>query len=192
MAEELVGDYCLEELLFIPSYTPPHKGTEDVASPQDRLEMTRLSCQNNPRFIVSSMEIDAGGPSYTIHTLETLTKTNGAEIFFCLGSDSLADIATWKDYDRLFALAHFLVVTRPGITFADAWAKVPSSLRFAFRHQDFWYVHDRGKTLIPTSVQGLDISATKIRSMVRAGKSIRYLVTDTVNAYILQRGLYIS
>jgi len=192
MAEELRQDYGLDQLLFIPSYIPPHKSVADVASPSDRLEMTRLSCRDNDRFTVSSMEIDAKGPSYTIYTLEILTKTYPGEIFFVLGSDSLREIATWKQYERLFELAHFLVVARPGISFADAWDQAPSRLRHVFKHRDCYYLHESGKALIPATVQGLDISSTKIRAMVRAGKSIRYLVTDGVNAYILQRGLYIS
>ncbi len=192
MAEELVHDYGLDEVLFIPAYTPPHKITEDVAPPRDRLEMTRLSCQDNHWFIVSSMEIDTEGPSYTVYTLESLTHKNDQEIFFVLGSDSLSEIATWKDYHRLFELAHFLVVTRPGTSFTDAWEKIPSALRSKFQLRDYFYMHQSGKTIIPTSVKGLDISATKIRAMVKAGKSIRYLVTDAVNAYILHRGLYSS
>lgn len=190
MAEELAEDYRLDEIMFIPSYIPPHKGVEGVAPASDRLEMTRLSCSDNERFSVSSMEINAGGMSYTVHTLESLHKASPAELFFILGADSLREIATWKDYQRLFTLANFLVASRPGIAFADAWEQVPQVLREAFHVQECCYLHESGKTLIPTAVQGLDISATKIRAMVKAGRSIRYLVTDAVNAYILQRGLY--
>ena len=190
MAEELAQDYCLDEIMFIPSYLPPHKSVEGVAPASDRLEMTRLSCHDNKRFSVSSMEIDAGGLSYTVRTLELLHKASQAELFFILGADSLREIATWKDYQRLFTLANFLVASRPGITFADAWEQIPQGLREAFHVQECCYVHESGKTLIPTAVQGLDISATEIRAMVKAGKSIRYLVADSVNAYILQRGLY--
>ncbi len=190
MAEELAEDYQLDEIMFVPSYIPPHKSMEGMASASDRLEMTQMSCRDNTRFSVSSMEIDAGGLSYTVHTLESLHTATQAELFFVLGTDSLREIATWKDYPRLFTLANFLVASRPGISFAAAWEQIPQGLRNAFDVQDRRYVHKSGRTVIATAVKGLDISATKIRAMVKAGKSIRYLVAESVNTYILQRGLY--
>lgn len=192
MAEELAHDYHLDEIVFIPSYIPPHKSREGVAQASSRLEMTRISCENNDRFSVSSFEIEARGPSYTVYTLESFARASPAEIFFILGTDSLREIATWKQYDRLFALAHFLVVTRPGISFAHAWEHVPCAVLKAFQKKDGHFLHVSGKTLIPSVIEGLNISSTKIREMVKSGKSIRYLVTDAVNTYILQRGLYIN
>jgi len=136
------------------------------------------------------MEIAATGPSYTVNTLETLSDKKEFDTFFILGTDSLREVSTWKDYERLFSLANFVVVTRPGIDFAAAWAEVPSHLRDQFQQQGDDFVHQSSKRLIQSNLQGLNISATRIRSLMHSGQSIRYLVTESVRSYIIDRKLY--
>jgi nicotinate-nucleotide adenylyltransferase len=113
------------------------------------------------------------------------------ELFFIIGTDSLREIGTWKEYQRLFPLAHFLVITRPGIGFDAAWKSTPRDLREMFRQDGGELLHLGGKRLVRSPVHGLNISATQIRELVKAQQSIRYLVTEPVRAYILERGLYI-
>lgn len=190
LAEEVMFCHGLDLMVFIPSFQPPHKGSRDLAPPEDRLEMARLACAENPRFEVSDMEISAKGPSYTVRTLETLSSRESGEFFFVLGTDSLREIHTWKDYRRLFELANFIVVTRPGTEFDDAWKAIPRTLQDAFHKMNDCYIHNSSHRLIPSSVTGLDVSSTRIRQLVKAGMSVRYLLPEAIRSYILQRKLY--
>jgi len=190
LAEEVAQLYGLERVVFIPCHIPPHKTSLQIAPAADRLRMTQKACENNPLFEVSDMEIAATGPSYTVNTLETLADKKEFDTFFILGTDSLREVSTWKGYERLFSLANFIVVTRPGIDFAAAWAEVPSHLRDQFQQQGDDLVHQGSKRLIQSNLQGLNISATRIRSLMHSGQSIRYLVTESVRSYIIDRKLY--
>ncbi|MDQ1240414.1 MAG: nicotinate-nucleotide adenylyltransferase [Thermodesulfobacteriota bacterium] len=191
MAEETAQRHGLEKIVFVPSHIPPHKSLERIASADDRLEMTRIACRDNDLFEVSALEVEAGGPSYTVNTLECLAESMSQELFFIIGTDSLREIGTWKEYHRLFHVAHFLVITRPGVGFDVAWESTPQDLREMFGQDGGELLHLGGKRLVRSAVHGLNISATQIRELVKAQQSIRYLVTEPVRAYILERGLYI-
>jgi len=190
LAEEVAFMHRLDRIVFVPCYIPPHKALSETATPIDRLNMTTMACDGNPTFAVSDMEITARGPSFTVNTLEAFTKQENYETFFILGTDSLREIHTWKDYERLFSLSHFIAVTRPGSDFETAWEELPKRLRTEFRKRDHYLVHSDSKRLIPSTVRGLDISATRIRTLLRSGRSIRYLVPDSVRSYILENKLY--
>ncbi len=190
LAEEVATSYGLTRVIFIPCHIPPHKTSIHIAPAADRLRMTSLACENNPLFEVSDMEIAAPGPSYTVNTLEAFSKRKDCETFFILGTDSLREISAWKDYQRLFSLANFIIVTRPGLDFHLAWSEVPSALRNEFHSEDNHYVHESSTLLLPSNIHGLDISATRIRGLLQEGRSIRYLVTESVRSYIVERKLY--
>jgi nicotinate-nucleotide adenylyltransferase len=190
LAEEVAPLFGLDRILFVPCHIPPHKTTRDITGPEDRLEMTRLACRDNPLFEVSDMEIVAQGLSYTVRTLEALASQDQAERYFVLGTDSLKEIRTWKDYERLFALANFIVVTRPGVDFRAAWGGLPESTRGQFREDRGQMIHSTSTRVVPAQVIGLDISSTRIRNLVRQGKSVRYLTTEPVRSYIISRNLY--
>lgn len=190
LAEEVAFMHRLDRIVFVPCYIPPHKALSETATPMDRLAMTTLACDGNPTFSVSDMEIAARGPSFTVNTLEAFTRQEDYETFFILGTDSLREIRTWKDYERLFSLSHFIAVTRPGSDFESVWEELPQHLRMEFRNEDDYLVHSSSRRLIPSTVRGLDISATRIRTLLRSNRSIRYLVPETVRSYILEKQLY--
>ncbi|MFH0822445.1 MAG: nicotinate-nucleotide adenylyltransferase [Pseudomonadota bacterium] len=190
LAEEAAYMHGLEGIIFIPCFIPPHKGPEHVAPAMDRLCMTKTACRENALFRVSDLEILSGGPSYTVRTLEALAEDDGSQYFFIMGTDSLAEVGSWKEYEKLFSLADFIVVRRPGLDFSAAWAAAPKGLRDRFRQVGDRLAHAGGKSLIPSMIRGLDISSTRIRSLIGRGKSIRYLVPDSVMNYINERGLY--
>ncbi len=190
LAEEVATSYGLTRVIFIPCHIPPHKTSIHIAPAADRLHMTSLACENNPLFEVSDMEIAAPGPSYTVNTLEAFSKRKDCETFFILGTDSLREISSWKDYERLFSLAHFIVVNRPGVDFRNTWSEVPAAVKNQFKTDGDDFVHESSRRLIPSQVLGLNISATLIRGLLREGRSIRYLVTDSVRSYIIERKLY--
>ena len=136
--------------------------------------MTVIATASNPRFSVSRVDIDRGGPTYTIDTLRDLGASRpDTDFFFITGADALAQILTWRDADGVFELAHFVGCTRPGTTIDDATVdRLPG-----------------GKvTLI--EVPALAISSTECRARASKGDPVWYLVPDGVVQYIAKRGLY--
>jgi len=192
LAEEVAWEHGLDRIVFIPCFVPPHKSNDDVAPAEQRLEMTRLACNDNPKFQVSDLEIMMKGASYTVNTLEHFAETRRGSMHFILGTDSLRDVRTWKDPERLFGLANFIVVTRPGTDFQQAWQDVPRSIQRQFQPVQGCYVHTCSTRLVPSGVTGLNISATGIRNLLKAGRSIRYLVPEPVRSYILETKLYLD
>ena len=195
-AEAAERSLRLDAMTLIPSHVPPHRHDPVGATAEQRFDMAALAASERPRWTASRIEIDRDGPSYTYDTLRELRsltiseRSAGAsadgtrvewQFFFILGADAFAEIATWSRYPAVLDLAHFVVVSRPGITLDSLRARVPS----AFDRQ----------SSAPTRVILLesptpDISSTDIRRRVRANASLAGLVPDPVAAYIRQHGLY--
>src|SRR4051812_32397463 len=133
--------------------------------------MTVIATASNPRFSVSRVDIERGGLTYTIDTLSDLKQQRpDDELFFITGADALAQIMAWRDSDRCFDLAHFIGVTRPGFTLADA--------------------HLPEGVVSLVEVPALAISSTDCRDRVARGMPVWYLVPDGVVQYMEKRGLY--
>lgn len=190
MAEEVACEHALHRIIFMPTFTPPHKNTTEIVPARHRLEMTRRACDGNNLFEVSELEIALKGPSYTVDTLRSLSRSSDDETFFIMGTDSLKEICAWKDYEKLFALSHFIVVGRPGINFETAWSEVPRNVRAQFTRQGDHFLHSASTLLVRSEVEGLDISSTRIRTLLKEGRSIRYLVPESVRLYIMENHLY--
>jgi nicotinate-nucleotide adenylyltransferase len=190
LAEDAAWEFGLDRVLFIPSFTPPHKPGRPVTPCEHRLEMTRLACADNPVFEVSDWEVKKGGPSYTVQTLERFASELHPPPFFIMGTDSLRDIRTWREFERIFSLSNFIVVPRPGLDFEEAWRTAPDSLRNSFRTESSRMVHNTSTLLLKSSSTGLNISSTMVRDTARRGGSVRYLTPDSVRAYILKLALY--
>ena len=168
----------LDRLFLIPAGSQPLKTGATIATSEQRLAMVRLLAAGDPRFEVDPIEIDRGGLSYTVDTLaEYAAREPKAERFFLVGADVLDSLAQWREPERVQELARMVVLQRSG-----AAANGPSA---------------RGPT--PSSASGpplrlrtrtIDVSSTEIRSRVRAGRSIRGFVPDSVADYIAAAGLY--
>ncbi len=189
LAEDVAHVHRLSRVIFIPSLLPPHKGSREIASSVHRLAMTRKACEDNPLLEASDLEIRMDGPSYTVNTLRLLREQH-MTVRFIMGTDSLKEISLWKDFEELFSLSDFIVVKRPGIDFKTAWAAVPESVRDRFRQDGEALVHEKLTTIVPSPVEGLNISSTRIRNFLKEGASIRYLVPETVRSYITEHQLY--
>lgn len=173
-ASEVQSWFGLDEVVFVPTGAPWQKSDRDVSSPEDRYLMTVIATASNPRFSVSRVDIDRGGPTYTVDTLRDLHgRRPGAEFYFITGADALEAIITWHDADDLFALAQFVGCTRPGTAISD------STLEGLPR--------DR-VTIV--EVPALAISSTECRARAASGEPVWYLVPDGVVQYIAKRGLY--
>ena len=196
-AEEVRERLKLDRILFIPSNIPPHKQEEDIPSAAQRLEMVRIATSGNPHFETSDIEIKRQGKSYTIDTIETLrTIYQHAELNFITGIDTFLEIETWKDWERLFGLCSFVVLSRPGYRFIDM-------VKIAFMKQAEQELGklDRGELMHAVVRSGVftvcletiplyDISSTDIRRRIKEGRSIKYLLPDAVEIYIMKNRLY--
>ncbi|MGW0900820.1 nicotinate-nucleotide adenylyltransferase, partial [Streptomyces goshikiensis] len=161
----------LDEVVFVPTGEPWQKSQWAVSPAEDRYLMTVIATASNPQFSVSRIDIDRGGPTYTIDTLRDLSALNtDADLFFITGADALAQILTWRNADELFSLAHFIGVTRPGHVLTDDG------------------LPEGGVSLV--EVPALAISSTDCRERVASGDPVWYLVPDGVVRYIDKRELY--
>ncbi len=194
-AREVLERFALDRILFVPSFIPPHKERKGMAPARDRLRMVELACAGEPRFAASSIEVDAGGRSYSILTLERVRGLYpGARIFFILGTDAFLEIGTWREHERVLAESLFIVMTRPGAPMEDAAGVVGDSLRERVREiaegetVDDGVLGDHRIFLLP--IRALDVSSTEVRRRVRAGETVAGLVPEAVGDYIRSHGLY--
>ncbi|MEY4349739.1 MAG: hypothetical protein RL719_1036 [Actinomycetota bacterium] len=168
-ASEVAAAFNLDEVLFVPTGQPWQK--DKVTPGEHRYLMSVVATASNPRFKVSRVDIDRGGATYTIDTLNDIQAAYpDAELFFITGADAIAQILTWRDVDQIWNKAKFVAVSRPG-------------------HQLTLPPHPEGaiETLV---IPALAISSTDIRQRAKAGKPVWYLVPDGVVQHIAKHGLY--
>ena len=182
----ILAEHCreacrLDRVLFIPAGQPPHKSERQITPGKQRLEMVELAIAGHAAFAASSIELDRQGPSYSADTLAELAKQNpGAELFFLMGSDSLADLPFWYQPARIASLATLVVATRPGTERPDL-----KSLR------DVIGLNAAERLLQHiVEIPLVQISSSAIRARVAAGQGIRYLVPRSVECFIETNGLY--
>jgi nicotinate-nucleotide adenylyltransferase len=190
---------ALGTILLIPSRLPPHRPERVRVSREHRLAMTTLAAADHPSWSVSDAELNRDGPSYTFETLTELIRQGhpASQIFFIIGADAFAEIATWSRYPAVLDLAHFAIVARPGITLDSLQKRLPDLSErmttpdlFKPQASSLKPIDKTRVILIETATP--DISSTEIRLRVREGESIAGLVPDSVAAYISQHRLYVG
>jgi nicotinate-nucleotide adenylyltransferase len=178
LATVAADELDLAKVLLVPAANPPHKRRRAISHAADRVLMTRLAVANDPRLDVSPVELEREGPSYTVDTLTELGRRHpDADLVLVLAADSLAQIDTWREPDRLLELASWAVGPRPG-------APLPTRAELVAR----W-----GRAASRIHLLGgpaLEVSASQIRRRVAAGRAIRYLVPRAVEELIVDRQLY--
>jgi nicotinate-nucleotide adenylyltransferase len=194
VAEEIREHHALDEVRLVPAATPPHKPGTDLAPAADRLRMLELAVERAPGLVASPMELDRGGTSYTIDTIRSALHEAPppAALVLIVGIDTFRDMHTWKEHTAIFAHCDVAVVSRPGCNSSFTLDDFPVATRGAFCYdplRDLFRHESRHVTSFHAIVH-LNISATEIRSQVKAGRSIRYLVPSTVEDYIHQHRLY--
>ncbi|HEX2221179.1 MAG TPA: nicotinate-nucleotide adenylyltransferase [Candidatus Limnocylindria bacterium] len=178
LAALAADELSLDRVLFMPAGRPPHKRRRSISSTTDRLLMTRLAIAGEPRFELCPIEIERRGPSFTVDSIAELRRAYpDAHLFLVMAADSLVQIDTWREPDRLLTLAEWAVGPRPG-------AVLPG--RDALRRR-FGAAASKIHLL---SGPALELSASSIRRRVAAGRTIRYLVPRAVEEHITERGLY--
>jgi len=192
-AEEVGEALQLDRVLFVPSGTPPHKAGRDIAPAHHRLAMVRLAIRGNPRFRVSSMEIERPGGSYSIDTVAALHHLYPTtRLFLIVGMDQFRELGTWKAYRQLVRSCDLVVTSRPGFRFERAHRDLPVAVRREFCYQPSAerLVHETGNEISFLRISDLEISASAIRARVRHGSSVRYLLPASVQRYIERHHLY--
>lgn len=172
-ASEVAWIYQLDQVIFVPTGRPAFKQDRVVTNAEDRYLMTVIAVAENPQFSVSRVDIDRSTITYTVDTLHDLGKEYPqAEFFFISGADAISQISRWKDADKLWDMAQFIAVTRPGYPTETITHTVPQ--------------HPISVMEIPA----LAISSTDIRQRVARRAPIWYLVPDGVVRYIAKLHLY--
>ena len=179
VAEEARVQLDLEEVVFIPVGQPWLKADQPISPANLRMEMVRVAIASNPFFRASSIEVDRPGPTYTLDTLVALREEWGreAELHFILGTDALQDMPRWKEPTRILELCTPVVFTRPEYEnvsptrMEEALPGITKKVRV---------LRDRQ----------IGVSGTEIRRRVAGGTSIRYLVPEGVERFIMDNHLY--
>jgi nicotinate-nucleotide adenylyltransferase len=204
-ANEVCDIFALDRVVFVPAAVPPHKDLSIIIDPGHRLTMAILATTAHPRFYVSSVEIDRPGASYTVDTVAQLKDLYQEQksIYFILGVDAFVDIAAWRQPDVLLKSCHTIVTSRPGY---DLYERSHTALQqvaelhpnASFKPLGNGQPHEGAHFQVCGTpyqvyiqeVSGFDISSTDIRQRVKIGRSIRYLLPESVDAYIHKYQLY--
>jgi nicotinate-nucleotide adenylyltransferase len=177
-AQEARYQLALDQVFFAPVGRPPHKRDEPLSPVGHRLRMVELAIEGQAGFALSRVDVDRPGPHYTADMLALLHQAwgPGTDIFFVVGSDSLADILGWYQPERIIAQAKLAVARRPGTGVElDALERDLPGLRARV----CW-----------VEIPLLEISSTDLRARVRQGRPISFFLPPAVEAYVLGQGLY--
>lgn len=170
LAQAALEQLKLDEIWFLPAFLPPHKRGEKVTPFQKRLQMVRLAVRGNRRFKVLTIEKEKGGLSYTVETLPLLSRKHPeARFYLLLGSDNLPEFSGWREPEKVFSMAAPVFAHRPKTD-----EKLP-----AWMERAIWLDNPL-----------LEISSANLRARMRAGRSVRYLISEAVGRYIRKNRLY--
>lgn len=178
----------LDEVRLIPCYIPPHRGTPG-ATPAQRLAMLRLALDETPGLVIDERELQRGGPSYMVDTLQSLRDELGSvPLVFILGMDAFCKLDSWHKWQRLIELTHIVVMQRPGSAMPGG-AVAELVARHQLKERSELQQSPAGGIWFQPVTQ-LEIAATAIRERVAQGRDIRFLVPEPVRQYIEASGLY--
>ncbi|MFC1903189.1 nicotinate-nucleotide adenylyltransferase [Chloroflexota bacterium] len=179
LVEEARGRANLAEILFVPANLPWLKTDRSITPVEHRVEMVRLAIADNPYLKLSTVDIERGGPSYTVDTISDLQGQIGAEdeLFLILGWDSLAELPQWHEASRLITMCHLVVVPRPSFP-RPKLKSLDKSLP------------GTSKRVMLIDEPYIDIGASNIRERLAKGLSVLHLVPEPVNRYIKEHRLY--
>ena len=201
-ALEVKEGFELSEIFLIPAALPPHKMPVDVVDASDRLKMLNLALEDKAGFSVSDIELRRSGPSYTIDSVRHFKSTlpEKSKIYLVMGLDAFLEIDTWKSYEELMALVSIIVINRPnrdrhlsgdGWELLDDYLTTSISADYKFFEPQSCYLSDDKQPIYIFEVTALDISSTRIRRLIKEGRSIGYLVPLKAAEFIKSRGLYL-
>lgn len=176
MAENVREQMLLDKVIFIPYANPPHKPHDELIDSAHRLKMLELAITGNTNFEINDIEIRNArfSRNYTVDTLLSLResyKSEQGKLYLIIGLDNLIELHTWKEPGKLFVLSEVLVINRPGFVVQNV-------------------KNDYARQVTYVSVPNIDISSTGVRNRIKDNKSIKYLVPEDIEKYILENNLY--
>ncbi len=180
IANEVLSDFNLDKIFFVPTGIPPHKTSEGMTNPYHRYMMTQFATMTHPSFDVCDYEIAKDTVSYTIDTIEYFHNLYpDSKLYFITGTDAVLELPTWKDTEGMLAICTFIAVNRPGYVKENLEEKIN---QIAIQYHGEIYSIDAPQ---------LKISSTDIRNRIAENRPIKYLLPETVEQYILKNKLYI-
>lgn len=181
----------LDEVLLVPSSDPPHRPADPLASGFHRFALVALAIQDNDALRISDLELTRTGHSYTADTLRAVTRQGWrpSQIFFILGSDAFAEIATWREFPAVLDAANFVVIARPGTTLDAAAARTPA-LRGRLCSPGPDTSGASGTSIFLVEARTRDVSSSTIRARLAARQPIDDLVPAAVARHIAAHHLY--
>lgn len=202
VAVEVKEGFELNELFLIPAALPPHKMPGEVVDAADRLKMLKRAIEDTPGLKLSDVELKRSGPSYTIDTVNFFKDglSEDSQIYLIMGMDAFLEIDTWKSYDELLTQISFIVINRPNVIsdqsiygweIMEDYLKSKISSEYIFSNSQSCYMRPEKQPIYVYEVTILDISSTKIRELIKRGRSIEYLVPQKVANFINSKGLYL-
>jgi len=192
-AEAARSALALDEVLFVPSHDPPHRTPHPGATAFHRFALLALAVNDRPGYRVSDVEMVRTGRSYTSDTLRGLHAAGWApsDVFFILGADAWAEIATWHEFPAVLDAAHFVVIARPGTSTADAVAHTPD-LRRRVRPVAEQRESGGPPAIFLVEARTRSISSTAIRERLAARQPVGDFVPSAVARHIAANHLYVE
>jgi nicotinate-nucleotide adenylyltransferase len=181
----------LDAVVLIPTHDPPHRPADPHASGFHRFALASLAASEHAWLRVSDLELRRTGTSYTIDTLHSFQAQGwqASQLFFILGADAFAEIATWRAYPDVLDAANFIVIARPGRSLQAVIERVPG-IDGRVRLADGAAVNTGKTSIFPIEARTRDVSSTQIRARLSAQQPIDDLVPAAVARHILAHHLY--
>jgi nicotinate-nucleotide adenylyltransferase len=199
-AKEVLEQFQIQRIFFIPSALPPHKKSSNLAAAEDRLAMVRLALGGEKGLEACDLELQRGGHSYTYDTLRYFREhtPRGSQIFFLVGIDAFCEIDTWKNSPSLFDEAAFIILSRPpnNLNRPETRNEIHGYIQrniaagYRFDGENNSFSHGHKQSIFLCSVTPVAISSTQIRAALVAGDSIAQWVAPIVAEFIARKGLY--
>ncbi len=179
LGEAAREQFGLDRIIYIPTGCSYLKKDEDIPSGELRYQMVKLAIDNNPYFTCSRIEIDREGNSYTIDTLRELKKMYpGDEIYLILGGDTFKQIENWYESEEIFKNCVLLAAVRDNMSIEDM-------------DKQRSYLHDKyGADVRILQFRNIDLSSSDIRARFLSGRSVRYMVPDSVIEFAIIKNIY--
>lgn len=167
IANEVLAALDLDEIWFMPNGEPPHKKKVESISDEERLQMIKMAIKGNEAFRIETIELTRKGPSYTVDTMRLMNQQYPEyQFFFIIGADMIEYLPKWRHIDELVKLVQFVGVERPS------------------------YSQLTDYPVLYVDVPAVDISSSMIRERLKNGKTVRYLLPDSVINFIEEKHLY--
>jgi nicotinate-nucleotide adenylyltransferase len=188
IASQVMARLGLQQLQFMPCAQPVHRDGPHASAAQ-RCCMIALAIEEQPAFVLNPLEVERGGPSYSIDSLREIRRQNGQRqntqsLVLILGADAFNDFANWKSPDQILEIAHLVVCGRPGFEidsaiFGDRRVKVSGELDCS-----------GAGGILALEVDAIDCSSSRVRAALEMGRTPRQYLTTKVADYIDEHNLY--